>query len=86
MENLSYSKRCTGTDEYNYPSEKHGLLVFRIVQLSTFKSFCCLDHEKASLILSTERVVVETLLKVASDDELLLPCEGERERTLDTRV
>ena len=50
------------TDKYNYPSEKHGLLVFRIVQPSTFESFCCLDHEKTSLILSTERVVVETLL------------------------
>ena len=70
-------KRCMGTDEYNYPSEKHGLLVLRIVQLSTFESFCRLNHKKASLILSTERVVVETLL-VASYE--LLPCEGERGR------
>ena len=66
-----------GTDEYNYPSEKHGLLVFRIVQLSTLECFRCLDHEKASLILSTESVVVETLI-VASYE--LLTCEGERRR------
>jgi hypothetical protein len=55
-----------GTDEYNNPSEKHGLLVFIIVQPSTFESFCCLDHEKASLIISAERVVVKTLYIVVA--------------------
>jgi hypothetical protein len=75
-------KRCTGTDEYNYPSEKHGLFVFRIVQPSTFESFCCLDHEEASLILPTERVVVETLL-VASDVSC---CPAKEREDADTRV
>ena len=57
---------CMGTDEYNNPSEKHGLLVFRIVQLSTFESFCRLDHEEASLILSTKRDYSRDTVSVAS--------------------
>jgi hypothetical protein len=53
------NERCT--DEYDYPPEKRGLLIFRIVQSPTFERFGCFDHKKAGLILSTERVVVETL-------------------------
>jgi hypothetical protein len=73
--------RCRGTALTNtsYPSEKHGFLVFRIIQPSTFESFCCLDHEKASPILSTECVVVETLfINKLHQLNLVLLCEGEK--------
>jgi hypothetical protein len=60
------------TDEYDHPSEEGGLSIFRIIQPPTFEGLCCLDHKKASLILSTERVVVETLLRIS--------CQSTRER------
>jgi hypothetical protein len=49
------------TDEYDYPSEDRGFLIFRVVQRSSLESFRCLDHKEASLVLAAERVMVETL-------------------------
>ena len=49
------------TDEYDYPSEDRGLLIFRIVQRSSLESFRSLDHKEAGLVLAAERVIVETL-------------------------
>ena len=49
------------TDEYDCPSENCGLFVFRIIQLSSSKGFCRLDHKEASLVFATKGVIVETL-------------------------
>jgi hypothetical protein len=54
-------RMSAGTDEYDYPSEDRGLLVFRIVQRSSLEGFRCLDHKETGLVLATERVIVETL-------------------------
>jgi hypothetical protein len=61
------------TDNDDYPSENCGLLVFGIIQSSSLERFCCLDHEKAGLVLTAERVVVETL---GTSDKLPLGGRG----------
>jgi hypothetical protein len=55
------TRRSAGTDEYDHPSENRGILIFGIVQPPSLESFRCLDHEEASLVLTAECVVVETL-------------------------
>jgi len=70
-----------GTDEYDYPSEDRGLLVFGIVQRSSLESFRCLHHKEASLVLAAKRVMIETL---GPSDELLI--DEERREDTDARA
>ena len=67
------------THKYDHPSENRGLLVFGIVQPSSLDSFCRLDNEETSLIVTAECVVVETLGPL---DEL----DDREETTADARV
>ena len=69
------------TDEYDYPSEDRGLLVFGIVQRSSLESFRGLHHEEASLVLAAERVMIETL---GPSGELLI--DEERREDGDVRA
>jgi hypothetical protein len=49
------------THKYDHPSENRGLLVFGITQPSSLDSFCRLDNEETSVIVTAGYVVVETL-------------------------
>jgi hypothetical protein len=70
-----------GTDEYDYPSEDRGLLVFGIVQRSSLESFRCLHHKETCFILAAERVMIETLGPL---NELLI--DEERREDADARA